>query len=122
MAGTRVDGKVIPDLDGALHSLDDEDDGDQAGEALLREPRDVADKEAGEKEVKSELIQKLGPGIRGNEYDEHGGKPEADPDAKGEVFPAKPRAKLVNLKVQLLISSLVLVLVGVIEQFSFKRR
>ena len=72
--------------------------------------------------MKSELIQKLGPGIRGNEYDEHGGKPEADPDAKGEVFPAKPRAKLVNLKVQLLISSLVLVLVGVIEQFSFKRR
>ena len=48
--------------------------------------------------MKRELIQKLGPGIRGNEYDEHDGKPEADPDAKGEVFPPKPRAKLVNLK------------------------
>ena len=38
------------------------------------------------------------PGIRGDEYDEHGGKPEADPDSKGEIFPAKARAKLVNLK------------------------
>ena len=70
--------------------------------------------------MKRELIQNLGPDIRGNEYDEHGGKPEADPDAKGKVFPPKPRAKLVNLKVQLLINSLVLVLVGVIEQFSFR--
>ena len=44
------------------------------------------------------LRGKLEPCIHGNENDEHGGEPEADPDAKGEIFPAKSRAKLVNLK------------------------
>ena len=42
--------------------------------------------------------ENIEPCIHGNENDEHGGEPEADPDAKGEVFPAKSRAKLVNLK------------------------
>ena len=95
--GTRVDREVICDLDGALHCLDDEDDGDQAGEALLRKPCNVADKKAAEKEVKQDMRERFGPGIRGNEHDEHGGEPEADPDAKREIFPAKARAKLINL-------------------------
>ena len=58
-AGTRVDGEVVADLDGALHRLDDEDDGDQAGEAFLREPSDVADKEAAEKEVSIDSKESL---------------------------------------------------------------
>ena len=58
-AGTRVDGEVVANLDGALHRLDDEDDGDQAGEAFLREPSDVADKEAAEKEVSIDSLKKV---------------------------------------------------------------
>ena len=52
-AGTRVGGEAVANLDRALHRLDDEDDGDQAGEAFLREASDVADKEAAEKHPKS---------------------------------------------------------------------
>ena len=51
-AGARVDGEAVADLDCALHRLDDEDDGDQAGEAFLRESCDVADKKAAEKEMR----------------------------------------------------------------------
>ena len=46
-AGARVDGEAVANLDRALHRLDDEDDGDQAGKAFLRESCDVADKKAG---------------------------------------------------------------------------
>ena len=100
-AGTRVDGEAVANVDRALHRLDDEDDGDQAGEALLCEPSDVADKEAAEKEVTTDSEEGIfAPGIRGDEYDEHGSKPESNPDAKGQVFPAKAQAELINLKYQ----------------------
>ena len=51
-AGTRVDGEAVANLDRALHGLDDEDDGDQAGKAFLRESCDVADKEAAAKKMR----------------------------------------------------------------------
>ena len=40
-----MDREGLADLDNALDTLDDEDDGDETGETLLSEPGDVTHKE-----------------------------------------------------------------------------
>ena len=38
------------------------------------------------------------PSISGNQNNEHCGKPESDPDTKGEILPTEANAELINLK------------------------
>ena len=74
--GMHVDRVGIPDAADLLERLEDEDEGDEDGEAFLREAGDVADE---------------GAQVKGDDEEEEERHPRADPEAEGEeievVFP-----------------------------------
>ena len=68
-----VDGVVVRELDHLLEGVVDEDEADEAGEALLREPGEVLDQEAG---------------VGGHQHQAEERRPQADPQPELQVVEA----------------------------------